>query len=290
IWNANLSLPEVEGCTICSSPPGAATLYSTHGTTLLGIVIDEVGQDVYGKNFIELYEDWIQTPGGLWTLDPAFDDSDPMLADGYDENGNVLPGGWSDIGWKLPAGGFISNIVDLTEFAEGIVNNLFVTGGTLAQMSVVDNPAGGASWSCNTPDTLPIGLGFFVNQVGSSTRIYHTGQSTHGYNALLYVYPDEDAAIVLITNEMEETDRLWSIQAGIEAFVLCPENRTFTDEVDWSWPWNFQSSNEITFEAPMIGGNTTFTLDAVEGVTFLPGTHVPTGRPLKARIGGCTLD
>ena len=88
------SMLTVAGCSMCFSPPGGDRIYTTYGTTLLGIGIDIVGEDQYNLNYKELYDTWLHDPGGLGTLEPQYHNLDPLLAEG--SNG---PGYWSDLGF-----------------------------------------------------------------------------------------------------------------------------------------------------------------------------------------------
>ncbi|MDX1409733.1 MAG: serine hydrolase domain-containing protein, partial [Saprospiraceae bacterium] len=289
VWDPSGSLDLVQGCNVCMTPPGSGTLYTTQGSTLLGVIIDAIADNQYSSSYTAWYDTQIRQPANIITLQPAYDDSNPLLADGYDSDGNLLPGGWSDIGWKLPAGGFISNVIDLTRFAEGILNNTFITSTTLGLMSAIDNPSGGASFACNGPDAITSGLAFRIHTVGSSTRIWHNGLNDHGFSTLLYIYPAENAAIVLVANEYEETGLLWTLRQMLEPFVLCPVDRAWISAIGYSEPGTFTCQNEIDIASFTSWSSGTVTMDAGEAVILQPGTTIGTGKSFRAKTGGCNL-
>jgi CubicO group peptidase (beta-lactamase class C family) len=287
VFNWNSSMFVVMSCSRCVTPPGSARLYTTFGTTLLGSIIEKVGLDVYGRNYRELYSDWIRTPGGLTNMTAEYDDSESALANGYTQGGSVLPRGWSDIGWRLPAGGFVSDITDLTDYGRGIIRNTFVNATTAAQMRVGQTTSGSPSVSCGSTTSANWGLGFVVNSSGDDLRIWHNGLSNHGYSSLLYLYPIKGAGIVLICNNDDQADALMDIRQAIEDMVICPSSRNFTNSINWSTPRIYEADLDITIDAPVATTSGEVILDAGRSVIMKPGFEVTAGKTFRAVAEGC---
>ena len=105
-FDADSTLGIVQGCTVCFSPSGSSSRYTTFGSNLLGVIIDVVGQANYSKSFMELADLWIKTPMNLVTFWENDDPSDPNMATGYRGPGDSI-GTHQHVGWKTPGGGFL---------------------------------------------------------------------------------------------------------------------------------------------------------------------------------------
>jgi CubicO group peptidase (beta-lactamase class C family) len=272
-------------CTICMSPPGSGTLYTTYGNTLLGVIISYVGFDVYGLTYEGLYDTWLKTPGLLGTLEPAFDNSDPDLAEGSLEEFY-----WDDIGWKLPAGGFISNILDLADYTRGLLNNTFITQATFDQMKVLQTTTGSPAFDCGDSSS-EFGLAFQVsgnNPTSENFAMSHTGLNSHGYSSLIVVYPNRNAAVVLLTNTDDATGALSDIHNGIKDLILCPDTRDFTNDIHWTEPRVFEGG-QITGRSKITSTyNDSYIFDSEEWVKLLPGFHAQSGKRFQALVtDGC---
>jgi CubicO group peptidase (beta-lactamase class C family) len=286
-FNWSSSMFVVMSCSRCVTPPGSARMYTTFGTTLLGSIVEKVGLDVYGRNYRELYNDWIRTPGGLTNMTAEYDDSEAALANGYSQGGTLLPRGWSDIGWRLPAGGFVSNITDLTDYGRGILRNTFVNATTASQMRIEQTTSGGASVSCGSTTSANWGLGFVVDGSGDDLRIWHNGVSNHGYSSLLYLYPRQGTGIVLICNNDDQADALMDIRQAIEDLSICPSTRNFTNSINWSTPLMYEADLDINIDAPVTTTSGEVILDAGRSVIMKPGFEVTAGKLFRAVADGC---
>jgi CubicO group peptidase (beta-lactamase class C family) len=279
-WDAGQSLLTVLGCSTCMTPPGGDRIYTTYGTTLLGVLIDQVGIDQYGLGFESLYDTWLHDPGGLGTLEPSADNLDPDLAEG-----EAGPGYWNDLGWKLPGGGFISDIVDLADFARGMLNNTFISRPTFDSMMVVPVPSGWNTFTCGELSNSNFGLAFVVDGMPGelNIRLSHNGENeTHGYFAHLSIYPNRNAAIVIMTNTDNVPNAMSEIVSGVEDFILCPYERNFTNDIDWTEPRIFEGefingSSELTTT-----NNAYYVFDAERRIQLKPGFHVPAGKKFLA--------
>lgn len=286
-FNGFNSMLVVAGCSRCVNPPGSARMYTTFGTTLLGSIVDKVGQDVYGRNYRELYNDWIRNPAGLTNMTAEYDDSEPLLANGYTQGGSAMSRGWSDIGWRLPAGGFVSDITDLTDYGRGIIRNTFVSAATANQMRIVQSVSGGASVSCGSTTGANWGLGFVVDNSGDDQRVWHNGESNHGYSSLLYLYPRQGSGIVLICNNENQSDALMDIRQAIEDLAICPSTRNFTNSISWGTPLMYEADLDINIDAPVTTTSGEVILDAGRSVIMKPGFEVTAGKTFRAVADGC---
>ena len=279
-WDAGLSLLTVLGCEICMTPPGGDRIYTTYGTTLLGVVIDQVGIAEYGLGFESLYDTWLHDPGNLGTLEPSAHNLDPDLAEG-----GAGPGFWNDLGWKLPAGGFISNIKDLADFARGLLNNTFITRPTFDSMMVVPPTSGWNTFPCGELSNSNFGLAFVVDGMpgDADIRLHHNGHNeNHEYFSHFSLYPNSNAAIVILTNTGDVPGAMSDIVAGIEPLILCTDQRNFTNDIDWNAPRIFEGdiiegSSEITSSS-----TDRYYFDAQQRVILKPGFFVPVGKKFRA--------
>ncbi len=100
--------------------PGEKYAYSTHGFILAGAVVRRAGQ----KSFAEQVEERIARPLGLGSLRPDYqwEEIEGRVV-GYRRQGRgiLLHSADSDVSWKLPGGGYISNVEDLGRFGQALV-------------------------------------------------------------------------------------------------------------------------------------------------------------------------
>ncbi|HLF62733.1 MAG TPA: serine hydrolase domain-containing protein [Saprospiraceae bacterium] len=285
-FNVSDSYDVVVDCSICFTPPGSEEVYTTFGNTLLGVIISNVGVLEYGLGYQGLYSAWMRDPGNLGTLEPAFDSSDPDLAEGSE--GELY---WDDIGWKLPAGGFISDIVDLADYARGLLNNVFITRATFDLMMVNQGNTGTPTWDCDDPnDSNDYGLAFRVsggNITDHGFFVWHNGLNDHGYSAYFAVYPNDNGAIVMMTNTGNAAGTLGDIRNDIHQLLFCAGTRDFTNEIDWTEPRIFEASQTIIGRSEISSTYDQYIFDAGQTVRCLPGFHVGIGKKFRATIEGC---
>ena len=279
-FDSGLSYLTVLGCSICFTPAGSEELYSTFGSTLLGVIIDQIADDVYNTNYEGLYEMWMRQPGGLGTLEPTYHNLDPLLAEGEIDHGF-----WYDIGWKLPAGGFISDIVDLANYTRGLINNTFINQASFDLMKVNEPETGTPNFTCQGPGNNSFGLTFSVGQ-GNPTdenfRMDHNGENSHGFTSLMVVYPNRNASVVMLTNTNNGTGDLYALLDDIDELVLCPAQRDFTNEINWTEPRIFEGEKIIGRSLISSTYGQPYVFDAEDDVRLLPGFHAPAGKTFYA--------
>ncbi len=111
---------------ICFAP-GLHYQYTTWGFCLAGAVVERAGS----KAFEEILNEQIVCPLGLPTLQIEFQDERPYPNEAwgydFDDQDKLIrtPTTWTDykdVSYKVPGGGLISSVIDLTLLMQGIVN------------------------------------------------------------------------------------------------------------------------------------------------------------------------
>jgi len=169
--------------------PGMKYAYSTHGYMLIGAVVQRAG----GEPFAQQVRERVIAPLHLSTMQPDYQWLDiAQRAVGYRLEGDaVVRSGDTDVSWKLPGGGYLSNIGDFARFAKGLIDHRLVSAHSEAMM-----------W---TRQTLPdgtqtgYGLGFQLPQEEGHFRVAHSG-SQEKTRTMLVIYPNEGRGVVVMTN------------------------------------------------------------------------------------------
>lgn len=176
------------------SEPGKAHNYTTHGYMLLGAVVERAG----GKPYADLVRERIIERVGMTTLQPDYQWIDiPHRARGYRiARDSTFPSSDTDVSWKLPGGGWISNAEDMARLGWGMLD-----------ASLVDLPTREAMWTPQpladgTPTTY--GLGFAVRRTPRGLEVSHSG-SQEKVRTILLILPDagEDGAVVAVMANVE---------------------------------------------------------------------------------------
>ena len=282
-FDADESLEIVEQCNLLFTP-GTNTNYSTFGVTLLGVVIDRVGEDVYGKGYEELFEDWIKDELGLSSMEADDDNNNPAMATGYSSAGNATTN-IPDLGWRLPAGGFASNIYHLSRYMLGLMNFEFINSTTSNTM-----------W---TPQTLNngtatgFGLGVIIDQSTGDLGVWHNGRSDNMSNTLMDFFPNQNLGIVIMTNAGWGINTVFPIIRDMKEDILdvvrCPSSRVFKDAIFLSVDMHYEASDFIEVSNTHFS-NANIVLDAGNKVTLKAGTYIPAGSKFKATIDGCSTN
>ncbi len=112
--------------------PGSQYNYTTFGFNLLGAVVEEATNIAYEKYVL----DNIGKKAGMTSLTPY-----PADPGGYNKNCNaaIISTTEGDVEWKLPGGGWGSNINDLAKFMQGLINGTFLTNTAALWQSVPNN-------------------------------------------------------------------------------------------------------------------------------------------------------
>jgi CubicO group peptidase (beta-lactamase class C family) len=157
--------------------PGSKYLYSTFGFNLLGAVVEEVSPDGY----VSWIKNNIANKAGMTSLEVA-----KTNRTGYQRNCdgrlNTKTNGSQE--WKLPGGGWESNIKDLTKFGMGIINGDFL-----------DNTD--ALWQKKAKGSDSYYYGINKKGSGNSFRVFHGGAHDN-VRTLMHLYPKKKYGVVIM--------------------------------------------------------------------------------------------
>lgn len=189
--------------------PGDKYLYSTFGFNLLGSVVEEASPDGY--------VDWVKTKiageAGMTSLKVA-----KTKRTGYQKrcDGQLAPHPISSQEWKLPGGGWESNILDLTRFAQGIIRGSFLNNTS----KLWENKSAGSKF---------YHYGINKNGSGNNMKVWHGG-SHNNLRTLMHVYPNRKEGIVIMC--YAEYADCWRILDRIYNNVLDISRSSDTSPVD----------------------------------------------------------
>ena len=164
--------------------PDTGFKYSTFGFSLLGATIEGAS----GQSYASWVRNKIQTPLGMTSLRQATG-SRP----GFDQRCHILqPVRAGNAAWKLPGGGWESNIIDLAKFANALLQGSLLDNTARLWTDVQGNP----------------GYGFGVKHSPDKSRVWHRGRDENS-RAALYLYPRSSdlLGIVLMLNGVHVDDK-----------------------------------------------------------------------------------
>lgn len=164
--------------------PGTGYKYSTFGYSLLGSVIEQVAS----KSYQAWVNDKIKTPLGMSSLRPA-----TGTRTGFDQQCHILREiSVGNSAWKLPGGGWESNILDLAKFANGLLQGHLLNNTSRLWTRVPGNPT----------------YGYGINHTLDKSRVWHEGKHDNN-RTLLYLYPRsaDRLGIVLMINGAHSAPR-----------------------------------------------------------------------------------
>jgi len=171
--------------------PGTKWLYSTYGFDVLGCVIEGAAK----TPFLTYMRDHVWLPAGMTSTrddDPAA--IVPNRAAKYTRVNGVLRNAPAiDMSNKMPAGGYLTTVVDLAHFIESLMGGRLVKAPTFAAMIT---PA-----KLTTGETVGYGLGWGVetDEWHGDRWTFHGG-STPGVSGFVAVMPKHRFAVAYLTN------------------------------------------------------------------------------------------
>lgn len=187
-YNAAAALSVFSGATMQN--PGTYN-YSTFGTMLAGAVIDQIGQDVGWGNYMS------QAIALIDSLDMASMEPDrannpsPLETDGYTIGcDGVLSNieNEEDVIYKLPGGGFRSNIKDMVRFCRAMVKQELLADTTWSLMLTRVSQSGSFGYGLCTEHF----------SVGSTNYFYGHGGVQDEARTQMYYYPNQNTAIMFL--------------------------------------------------------------------------------------------
>ncbi|WP_169578554.1 serine hydrolase domain-containing protein [Salinimicrobium terrae] len=176
--------------------PGAQLTYSTYGYTLLGAVIESVS----GRKFTDYLQEKVFIPA---EMSRTMEDNPRAIIFNRSENYDTISGGIvvnSDpinSSYKIPGGGLISNVQDISNFLIALNMNRLLSRETWEKMTTETETSNGISTS--------FGLGWILGFPPLPgfphlpDAVWHGGVQQGSTTAILLL-PKEDLGIVILSN------------------------------------------------------------------------------------------
>ncbi|MEQ9405147.1 MAG: serine hydrolase [Cyclobacteriaceae bacterium] len=193
---------------ICFSP-GQHYQYTTWGYCLLGAVLERAGKD----HFENLLYRKLVLPFKLPYLQPEFQAFRPYphetLGYAFDTDGNIIPTPpeWidsKDISYKIPGGGLISSVIDLTLIMKGISNDEILSRENVDLYGKINVPLDGK--------TGDYGFGVYSSTRNGHRIFSHSGSQANAAT-LIYFSPDRGNGVAIMANTRGAS--LWSMARQI---------------------------------------------------------------------------
>ncbi len=108
-----------------------------------------------------------------------------------DEWGNLVPAEYPGVEVDAAAG-MISTVVDLAKFNRALDDDLLISA---ASRELMWTPT-----MSNSGQTLPYGLGWFVQEIGGTRVVWHFGWWPDAFSSLMVKIPEQDSLMVLLAN------------------------------------------------------------------------------------------
>jgi CubicO group peptidase (beta-lactamase class C family) len=178
--------------------PGTRFLYSTHGYSLLGAVVEAVA----GRTFVEQMRAAVYAPAGMTSA--RDDDARELLrarAQGYERmpDGRLRNSAPSDTSYKVAGGGLAATATDVARFGSAFLEARLVSRSAVTQMLTPQTTRDGRSTA--------YGLGWSVREIPGPSEAWHTG-AQHRVSNVLVLRPDTGVVVVLLTNLEDAPSRL----------------------------------------------------------------------------------
>ena len=164
--------------------PGTGFKYSTFGFSLVGAAIEGASSQSYAS----WVKSNVQIPLGMTSLRQA-----TGIRVGFDQRCHILkPVLAGNAAWKLPGGGWESNILDLAKFANALLQGSLLEHTARLWTEAQENP----------------GYGYGVKRSPDNSHVWHRGRDENSRTAL-YLYPrsTDRLGIVLMLNGVHGDDK-----------------------------------------------------------------------------------
>ena len=189
--------------------PGTKFGYSTYGYTVVGCAIEGAS----GENFYDYLRHAVLAPAGMKnTVTDNLQAIIPNRTRGYDLlDGHVINAGLMDSSYKIPGGGLLSNVDDMSNFMAAMMQHKIVSEQTTALM-----------WTpVKTRDdkTSGYGLGFGTRDLHGWKVVAHSG-GQKGTSTLMFMIPEKQFGVVILTNLENQGDALFEAAGAIADELL----------------------------------------------------------------------
>lgn len=169
--------------------PDSSYKYSTFGFVLAGVVLENVGKSNVGLGYLSMVDEYVARPLGLTSLKPDYLwGNNPKEVKGYyrDRIGDIRLRTDDDVSWKIPGGGYQSNIIDLSKYVKSLMFRDLLQPGSYEKLWTRQ-----AEWD--------YGLGFEVKGEGESLCIAHSG-SQNKTRTVFVCYPNMGIGVAVMCN------------------------------------------------------------------------------------------
>jgi CubicO group peptidase (beta-lactamase class C family) len=189
-FNPRQALSIFQSKKLCFSPDDQYK-YTTFGFSLLGAAIEEVS----GKSYADWVDEKIANTLGLTSLKQA-----TGSFDGYSSScGQLQESTVGNIAWKLPGGGWESNILDFTKFAKGLLDGTLLADTSELWKTVTKTEDEADDYSSADITYGYRTYGYGMNHSHNKSKVWHGG--THANTkTILYLYPKANLGITLMIN------------------------------------------------------------------------------------------
>ncbi|NNF32945.1 MAG: serine hydrolase, partial [Saprospiraceae bacterium] len=195
-------------------------------------------------------------PYGLLSLEQDSTNTDTFMSKGYSSPGSEnVP---EDVGWKLPSGGFMSNIVDMGRYMEMVLNYELLSQEYYDSLWTIRPIGGNPTFSCDTSDTginesfnPGFGVQWVVSDDVSITNpnfiANHSGFNPTNSRTMLHLLPNKGLGVAILCNTTSAqagnaVRKLRNILVGI---LDCPGNREFISLLGMGQSTVYEASTQI---------------------------------------------
>lgn len=183
--------------------PDSSYKYSTFGFVLAGAALEKVGKTKLGLGYLGMVDQFIVQPLGLGSLKPDYLwGENPKEVKGYyrDRIGDIRLRSDDDVSWKIPGGGYQSNITDLSKYVKSLIFRDLLQPGSYEKLWTRQ-----AEWD--------YGMGFEVKGTDQDLCISHSG-SQNKTRTVFVCYPNRGMGIAVMCNAE------WANPRGVADVVL----------------------------------------------------------------------
>jgi CubicO group peptidase (beta-lactamase class C family) len=188
--------------------PGTKFGYSTYGYTVVGCVIEGAS----GEKYFDYLHHSVLVPAGMpRTVADDLQAIVPGRTRYYDLlDGHLINAGLMDDSYKIPGGGLISNVDDMSKFLAAMLAHKIVSADTTTLM-----------WTpvLKENENRGYGFGFGVGDLHGWKTIAHTG-GQKGTSTLIYMIPEKNFGIVILSNLEGQGDTLTQAAGAIADELL----------------------------------------------------------------------
>jgi CubicO group peptidase (beta-lactamase class C family) len=178
----------------CDEPlnfePGTRFRYNNSAYYLLGVIIERVSGQDYGQYLREeIFEPLGMNSSCYGWNRPLI----PHRAAGYDldDESQLINCNYIDMSCPGAAGALCSTAQDLLAWLNGLFNWEVIADSSLERMT--------GPQVASMPEDANYGYGLFLGGTADDRRIHHGG-GIHGFTSLVVYYPEDELAVVLLTN------------------------------------------------------------------------------------------